>query len=149
METLAMQWASQCRWEHPDRKRYTQYEGTGQNLALRNGPKQSFPQMATGWYNEAVNYTYHSRQCSHVCGHYTQMVWATTTEVGCAMQRCDSLRPEWTPPVYLMACQYAPGGNYGGEWPYTAGRPCSSCPYEYSCARNQCVKVHTKPNPNP
>uniref|UniRef100_A0A5K3FBL7 SCP domain-containing protein n=1 Tax=Mesocestoides corti TaxID=53468 RepID=A0A5K3FBL7_MESCO len=149
LERLAMEWAAQCRWEHPDPNYYTQYKGIGQNLALKSGPKQSFPQMATIWYNEVFNYTYHSRRCSSVCGHYTQMVWATTTEIGCAMQRCDSLRPEWTPPVYLMACQYAPGGNYIGEWPYKAGRPCSECPWKYACARNQCVKVHKRPKPHP
>uniref|UniRef100_A0A5K3FXR1 SCP domain-containing protein n=1 Tax=Mesocestoides corti TaxID=53468 RepID=A0A5K3FXR1_MESCO len=73
LEKLAMQWAVQCRWEHPDPERYTQYENIGQNLALRNGSKPSFTQMATGWYNEVVNYTYHSNKCSHVCGHYTQV----------------------------------------------------------------------------
>uniref|UniRef100_A0A5K3F4B1 SCP domain-containing protein n=1 Tax=Mesocestoides corti TaxID=53468 RepID=A0A5K3F4B1_MESCO len=145
MEKLAMEWASQCRWEHPDPKFYTQYEGIGQNLALRGGPKQTFTKMAEGWYNEVKHYNYSSNYCSRVCGHYTQMVWASTTVVGCAMHRCDSLRPSWPKPVYLMACQYAPGGNYIGEWPYKSGRSCSECPAGYSCSQNQCVRLLYKP----
>ncbi|VDD82506.1 unnamed protein product [Mesocestoides corti] len=145
MEKLAMQWADQCRWEHPDPDYYPQYRGIGQNLALQSGPKQSFTKMAESWYNEVVNYTYSSNDCSYVCGHYTQMVWASTTVLGCAMQRCDSLEPGWTPPVYLMVCQYAPGGNYVGEKPYTSGRSCSECPAGYSCSQNQCVRLLYKP----
>ncbi|VDD81965.1 unnamed protein product, partial [Mesocestoides corti] len=141
LERLAMQWVAQCRWEHPDPKIYTQYRGIGQNLALYGGYVPTFTKMAEGWYNEVANYTYYNNHCSHVCGHYTQMVWASTTHLGCAMRRCDNIAPHWPKPVYLMACQYAPGGNFYGMRPYDAGQTCSKCPAGYTCYRRQCSKV--------
>jgi len=43
-------------------------------------------------------------------GHYTQMVWFTTTEVGCAVYQCDS--------IILVVCNYNPTGNWVGKHPY-------------------------------
>lgn len=42
--------------------------------------------------------------------HYTQMVWPTTTHVGCAVQQ----GPEWD---YLV-CRYSPAGNLVGARTY-------------------------------
>jgi len=43
-------------------------------------------------------------------GHYTQLVWRTTTEVGCAI--ADNGEDE------ILVCRYAEGGNVIGERPY-------------------------------
>ena len=46
----------------------------------------------------------------NVTGHYTQMVWKGTTEVGCATASGTEL-------TYLV-CRYSPPGNIVGQKPY-------------------------------
>lgn len=63
------------------------------------------------WAAEKANFTYPS-SCSGTCGHYTQIVWRTTLEVGCALGECPGLQYGST-----IVCNYGPGGNTGGA-PY-------------------------------
>jgi pathogenesis-related protein 1 len=38
------------------------------------------------------------------CGHYTQMVWPSTEDLGCGMSVCPTLGQVWV-------CHYRPTGN--------------------------------------
>lgn len=49
--------------------------------------------------------------CSCTCGHYTQIVWADTQRLGCAMASCADGGKVWV-------CRYDPAGNYVGKAPY-------------------------------
>jgi len=62
------------------------------------------------WDSEKVNYRYDSNSCSARCGHYTQVIWRDTKEVGCGVAR-DARREVWV-------CNYDPPGNVVGERPY-------------------------------
>jgi len=70
-----------------------------------------------GWVEEASEYNYATNTCSTPddCGHYTQIVWATSIKFGCALVLCPNLMFKAT-----LLCDYGPGGNYVGEQPYVA-----------------------------
>ncbi|MCX5874725.1 MAG: CAP domain-containing protein [Deltaproteobacteria bacterium] len=71
--------------------------------------------VAASWANEQPWYSRASNTCNappgKTCGHYTQMVWAGTREVGCAKAVCDDSSQVWV-------CNYAPAGNVIGQRPY-------------------------------
>lgn len=58
------------------------------------------------YYNgEVISYQNYS-----LFGHYTQLIWAKTTEVGCAYAISKTGK-------YYWVCEYSPTGNYIGEKP--------------------------------
>jgi pathogenesis-related protein 1 len=82
----------------------------GENLFEITGARAT-PELVVGdWASEARDYSYGSNTCRDVCGHYTQLVWSGTREVGCAVAR-ETGREVWV-------CNYNPPGNWVGERPY-------------------------------
>ncbi|KAL3692371.1 hypothetical protein R1sor_006022 [Riccia sorocarpa] len=65
------------------------------------------------WLAEKPYYNYTTNSCKpgKMCGHYTQIVWKTTTKVGCASAKCPAGGT-------FTVCSYNPPGNYIGERPY-------------------------------
>ena len=61
------------------------------------------------WGGESADYSAEREACApnRHCGHYTQVVWATTREVGCGMAVCPTLSQVWV-------CNYRPRGNVRG-----------------------------------
>ncbi len=90
--------------------------GYGENLSFRSdsrGPSAiSTASLLQGWVNEKNGYSVHPFQWpgDKAQGHYTQMVWKTTTKIGCGIATSGNS-------VYL-ACQYTPQGNIQGKSPY-------------------------------
>lgn len=55
----------------------------------------------------------------HEWGHFSQIVWKATTEVGCATVDCSSQGLSNTGgnvPAYFTVCNYKSAGNYAGEY---------------------------------
>ena len=82
----------------------------GENLFEIIGATASPAQVVKAWAEESRNYDYNSNRCRGVCGHYTQIVWGDTKEVGCAVARGGG-REVWV-------CSYDPPGNWVGKRPY-------------------------------
>jgi pathogenesis-related protein 1 len=82
----------------------------GENLYAISGGTASPDDVVSAWAQEASGYTISRDTCSGVCGHYTQIVWRDTREVGCAVAT-DTQREVWV-------CEYYPPGNIVGFRPY-------------------------------
>ncbi|KAL7866401.1 hypothetical protein AOLI_G00142150 [Acnodon oligacanthus] len=151
LERSATHWAEQCQWEHGPQDLLM---SIGQNLAVHWGRYRSPAYHVQAWYDEVKDYTYpYPHECNPwcpercsgpMCTHYTQLVWATTSRVGCAVHICPRMNvwgEIWENAVYLV-CNYSPKGNWIGEAPYQHGRPCSQCPPSYGggCRDNLCYK---------
>uniref|UniRef100_A0A4W3IS74 Cysteine rich secretory protein LCCL domain containing 2 n=1 Tax=Callorhinchus milii TaxID=7868 RepID=A0A4W3IS74_CALMI len=151
LERSAESWANECMWEHGPSQLL---KSIGQNLAVHWGRYRSPAFHVQAWYDEVKDYTYpYPHECNPwcpekcsgpMCTHYTQLVWATTNRVGCAVNVCRRMNvwgEIWENAVYLV-CNYSPKGNWIGEAPYQHGRPCSECPPSYGggCRENLCYK---------
>jgi uncharacterized protein YkwD len=75
----------------------------GENLALG----YTITGSVDAWYSEGDNYDY-GAGCS-VYDHFTQVVWKSTTKVGCGYKNCNSY---WG--TYIV-CSYDPAGNFIGQ----------------------------------
>jgi uncharacterized protein YkwD len=82
----------------------------GENLFKISGAHASPGLVVDDWASEAQEYDYRTNHCRKVCGHYTQIVWAATREVGCGVAR-DTRNEIWV-------CNYDPPGNWVGKRPY-------------------------------
>uniref|UniRef100_A0A8C7WEV9 Cysteine-rich secretory protein LCCL domain containing 1b n=1 Tax=Oncorhynchus mykiss TaxID=8022 RepID=A0A8C7WEV9_ONCMY len=149
LERSAEHWAHTCLWEHGPQHMLTQI---GQNLGAHWGRDRPPTFHVQAWYDEVRDYSYpYPQECNPhcpfrcsgpVCTHYTQMVWATSSHIGCAINICYNMNVWgmiWTKAVYLV-CNYSPPGNWWGHAPYKHGSPCSACPPSYGggCRDNLC-----------
>lgn len=119
LEQVAQEYANGCVWAHnPNRStRYQQLGGSGyvgENLAMGTVGYFTVTDFVDMWVDEKQYYNYAANTCAtgQVCGHYTQVVWASSTKVGCGLAICGANS-------YLV-CNYSPGGNYPTQ-PYTQG----------------------------
>ncbi|XP_026169662.1 cysteine-rich secretory protein LCCL domain-containing 1b [Mastacembelus armatus] len=161
LERSAEHWAHTCRWEHGPSHMLTQI---GQNLGAHWGRDRPPTYHVQAWYDEVRYYSYpYAQECNPhcpfrcsgpVCTHYTQLVWATSNRIGCAINVCYNMNVWgmiWAKAVYLV-CNYSPPGNWWGHAPYKYGTPCSACPASYGggCRDNLCYKhggVESRPPP--
>ena len=118
--STAQDWANACTWAHGD------HVGLGQNIYAAANSDPSFTatlvDAALNWASEQPYYDYASNSCASgkQCGHYTQMVWNSTTQVGCGLKFCTTGSPFGAtfPNWYFIVCDYNPPGNWSGEKPY-------------------------------
>lgn len=85
----------------------------GENLYSESGYGSTIGSAARafkGWAGEGQSYRFDTNTCSEQCGHYTQIVWASTGSVGCGVASNNR--------ETIWVCNYAPPGNVVGRRPY-------------------------------
>ncbi|MFS7933498.1 putative CAP domain-containing protein [Helianthus anomalus] len=85
----------------------------GENLAEGSGTFTGTAAVNL-WIDEKRYYDYITNTCTNgqVCGHYTQVVWCNSIQLGCARVQCTN--NGW----WFIICSYYPPGNYPGQAPY-------------------------------
>jgi len=136
---VAQRWVDQCTNGHDKNRRTEEFSHVGQNWAWQGSWKiddqaELAPIMVERWYDEVKDMTtkalkaYSSNKAetgaTGVIGHYTQVVWADTAEVGCGYMTSDKNGSIES----VLVCNYGPGGNYLGSPVYKTGKPGSKCP---------------------
>ena len=81
----------------------------GENLAL-GYPLYDGETGVIAWYDEIKDYDFSNPGFGENTGHFTQVVWKDTTQVGCGFKQCNN---EWG--IYLV-CNYLAQGNIIGEF---------------------------------
>jgi len=96
--------ATRCNLQHSN-------SNYGENMYMGSGSRKMVS-AAKSWENEKINYTGYVLDNSNwqQAGHYTQMVWRNSIELGCAAATCNSST--------IIACNYSPTGNFLGQKPY-------------------------------
>ncbi|XP_037671851.1 C-type lectin domain family 18 member A-like isoform X3 [Choloepus didactylus] len=101
----------------------------GWNVQLLPVGLASFVQVVSMWFSEGQRYNYAAAECAHnsTCTRYTQLVWATSSQLGCGRHPCSVGWAE----LEAFVCAYSPGGNWevNGKiiHPYRKGAWCSLC----------------------
>lgn len=105
LAAAAQAWADQlaagCTFEHSPNNRY------GENLAGGSPGLLDGRAVTAMWYDEVAKYAFPDGGFSMATGHFTQVVWRETTQIGCAVASCR---------MALWVCEYDPPGNVQGGY---------------------------------
>jgi uncharacterized protein YkwD len=79
----------------------------GENLAW--GTNRSAKNTVDSWYGEISSYNFNAPKYSNAVGHFTQVVWRDSKQLGCGMSVCQGQN--------YWVCQYSPPGNWNVDNP--------------------------------
>ena len=104
--------AEKCEFRHDPDTDYGENIYWAWRIRDDNTSLISKPEDALDWWVNEVNfYNYDKNTCKdgEQCGHYTQVVWKETREVGCSVSTCfdDGKQTD------VWVCRYNPVGNNG------------------------------------
>lgn len=84
----------------------------GENLFMGTSSYYGVADAVRSWESEKIYYHGENLNSSnyHDSGHYTQIVWKNTEQIGCAKAECNG--------NLIVVCNYNPPGNVLGQKPY-------------------------------
>ena len=115
----AQAWSNRCTFSH------SQAAKLGENLYASAGRPPTPVAAVASWEGESSKYIYAAVADPindfDATGHYTQLVWSSTTRLGCGVTHCTTNSPFPRLPAWdFVVCRYSPPGNVAGRFPYVA-----------------------------
>lgn len=112
LTNLAQDWAEQLartgKMQHRPNSQY------GENIyygwSSRPGFDVNGEAPVQAWYDEVKDYNYNNPGFSGRTGHFTQVVWKSSTQLGCGKAKSSDGK-------VFVVCNYNPPGNYQGQFP--------------------------------
>ncbi len=130
VNTTAQSWAQYLAdnklFQHSDS---TQRNGAGENLyvyyttATSITPDVLADKAVTSWYNEVSSYDYNNPVFSSATGHFTQVVWKNSTNLGCGAAQGTKVMNGTNFNAFYVVCQYSPAGNVQGQFAANVLKP--------------------------
>jgi glioma pathogenesis-related protein 2 len=105
--SYAQQWAHTLAREN--RMRHRGQRKYGENIYWRSGGSVNGKMPVDSWYREIKDYNFKRQGFSSRTGHFTQVVWKNTTEIGCGKSVSSS-------GGIFVVCNYNPPGNFMGRF---------------------------------
>jgi len=171
LSNVALQHSRACQYQHTTNdvrnSRYNSLTGegmsVGENIAASTGGSNAFLANASSlfdlWFtagqsNECALYVQQgcpavTNENFHAWGHYSQLIWAATSRVGCAYTDCTvnspfgTSFPKWT----LLVCNYASAGNFLGQRYATGSPKCDLSLCQSSVVRSELLNNNTLTTP--
>ncbi|XP_072511506.1 GLIPR1-like protein 1 [Notamacropus eugenii] len=152
----ARAWVKKCVFQHNIHighkyQCHPVFKTVGENMWMGTYTKHVPRNATTEWFSEVDHYELGFRKCyRRYCGHFTQVAWAASYKIGCALKMCPNLGKH----IAMFVCNYSPAGNIVGEAPYTKAYYCALCEEGDTCENNLCRnplrdKVESYPYWNP
>ncbi|CAH1183520.1 unnamed protein product [Phaedon cochleariae] len=131
----AQRWADACVFLTHDNttgRFIDNYGSCGQNIFISSHQVPWFFAVNTWWLEKDLFKFGKPNNNLTIIGHYTQMVWASTHEIGCGIAKClhhGNYLYTKAKVYYNYVCNYCPIGNRPGRLgrPYRRGEPCRGC----------------------
>lgn len=111
---VAQNWADTI--ARSDQMKHRQPNKYGENIFWMSGGQVTGEMVTNSWYNEIKDYNYSRPGFSMKTGHFTQVVWKDSTQIGCGLAKS---RRGGT----YVVCNYNPPGNYQGRFPANVLKP--------------------------
>jgi uncharacterized protein YkwD len=80
----------------------------GENLAAGTTGTLDPEAVVAMWYDEIAHYRFPDGGFSMQTGHFTQVVWRGTSQLGCGHSQCKGMD--------IWVCEYDPPGNWEGQY---------------------------------
>lgn len=106
-----------------------QRNGAGENLYVyyTTATSVTSDNLAKGaidsWYNEVKLYNYAAPGFSSATGHFTQVVWKGSTQLGCGASKGTKTLNGTKFNAFYVVCHYSPAGNVLGKFPANVLKP--------------------------